>query len=112
MRNGDIFSRFPQKYIFASLSAQIALVAVNSNGLLAQPQKNATVQPAPFVKPHCVLIVANATFLLIDRRSAHTDVRLQKHASIFLQADICMVELLLGIILERGETLFLLKTKQ
>ena len=45
--------------------------------------KEVTVQLAPFVKPHCVLIVANATVLLIDRRSAHTDVRLQKHASMF-----------------------------
>lgn len=27
------------EYIFSSLSAQIALVAVSSNGLLAQPQK-------------------------------------------------------------------------
>ena len=42
-----------------------------------------TVQPAPFVKPHCVLIVADATVLLIDGRSAHTDVRSQKHASMF-----------------------------
>ena len=45
--------------------------------------KVVTIQPAPFVKPHCVLIVANATVLLIDRRLAHTDVRLQKHASMF-----------------------------
>ena len=43
----------------------------------------ATVPPAPFVKPHCVLIVAAATVLLIKRRSAHTDVRLQKHAGMF-----------------------------
>uniref|UniRef100_UPI003AB5013B hypothetical protein n=1 Tax=[Ruminococcus] torques TaxID=33039 RepID=UPI003AB5013B len=43
----------------------------------------ATVPPAPFVKPHCVLIVAAATVLLIKRRSAHTDVRSQKHASMF-----------------------------
>ena len=42
-----------------------------------------TVQSAPFVKPHCVLIVANATVLLINMRLAHTDVRLQKHASVF-----------------------------
>ena len=58
------------EYIFSSLSAQIALVAVSSNGLLAQPQKNATVQPAPFVKPHCVLIVADATVLLINRQTS------------------------------------------
>ena len=30
---------------------------------------------APFVKPHCVLIVAAATVLLINGRLAHTDVR-------------------------------------
>ena len=41
------------------------------------------VQFAPFVKPHCVLIVAGATVLLINRRSTHTDVRSQKHASMF-----------------------------
>ena len=46
-------------------------------------KNNVTVQPAPFVKPHCVLIVAAATVLLIKRRSAHTDVRSQKHASMF-----------------------------
>ncbi len=56
-----------------------------------------TVQLAPFVKPHCVLIVADATVLLITGRLAHTDVRLQKHAGMFLQADICMAELLLKI---------------
>ena len=32
-----------------------------------------TVQPAPFVKPHCVLIVASATVLLIKWRSAHQE---------------------------------------
>ena len=42
-----------------------------------------TVQLAPFVKPHCVLIVADATVLLITGRLAHTDVRLQKHAGMF-----------------------------
>ena len=31
-------------------------------------KNNVTVQPAPFVKPHCVLIVAAATVLLIKRR--------------------------------------------
>ena len=56
-----------------------------------------TVQLAPFVKPHCVLIVADATVLLITGRLAHTDVRLQKHAGMFLHADICMAELLLKI---------------
>ena len=45
--------------------------------------KDVTVYPTPFVKPHCVLIVAAATVLLIKRRSAHTDVRLQKYASMF-----------------------------
>ena len=34
-------------------------------------KKNATVQPAPFVKPHFVLIVAYATVLLIIGRSVH-----------------------------------------
>ena len=57
--------------------------------------KDVTVYPTPFVKPHCVLIVADATVLLINRRLAHTDVRLQKHAGMFLQADICMAKLLL-----------------
>ena len=47
-------------------------------------QQIVTVQLAPFVKAHYVLTVADATVLLINRRSAHTDVRLQKHASIFL----------------------------
>ena len=42
--------------------------------------KDVTVYPTPFVKPHCVLIVA---VLLINRRLAHTDVRLQKHAGMF-----------------------------
>ena len=32
-----------------------------------------TVQPAPFVKPHCVLIVATATVLLMKWRSAHQE---------------------------------------
>ena len=45
--------------------------------------KDVTVYPTPFVKPHCVLIVADATVLLITRRLAHTDVRLQKHAGMF-----------------------------
>mgnify|MGYP000450974939 CR=1 FL=1 len=45
--------------------------------------KDVTVYPTPFVKPHCVLIVADATVLLINRRLAHTDVRLQKHAGMF-----------------------------
>lgn len=45
--------------------------------------KDVTVYPTPFVKPHCVLIVANATVLLIERHSAHTDVRAQKHTSMF-----------------------------
>ena len=43
--------------------------------------KDVTVYPTPFVKLHCVLIVADATVLLINRRLAHIDVRLQKHAS-------------------------------
>ena len=30
--------------------------------------KDVTVYPTPFVKPHCVLIVADATVLLIKRR--------------------------------------------
>ena len=30
--------------------------------------KDVTVYPTPFVKPHCVLIVADATVLLINRR--------------------------------------------
>ena len=29
--------------------------------------KDVTVYPTPFVKPHCVLIVADATVLLINR---------------------------------------------
>ena len=41
------------------------------------------VQPAPFAKPHCVLTVAAATVLLINGRLVHTDVRVQKHASMF-----------------------------
>ncbi len=45
--------------------------------------KDVTVYPTPFVKPHCVLIVADATVLLITGRLAHTDVRLQKHAGMF-----------------------------
>ena len=48
-----------------------------------QQQPHITVQPAPFVKPHFVPMVADATVLLISGRSAHTDVRLQKHASMF-----------------------------
>ncbi len=57
-----------------------------------------TVQLAPFVKPHCVLIVADATVLLITGRLAHTDVRLQKHAGMFCASPyICMAELLLKI---------------
>ena len=43
--------------------------------------KDVTVYPTPFVKPHCVLIVADATVL--TGRLAHTDVRLQKHAGMF-----------------------------
>ncbi len=46
--------------------------------------KIVTVQPAPFEKTHCVLIVADATVLLIEWRSAHTDVRSQKHTSVVL----------------------------
>ena len=45
--------------------------------------KDVTVYPTPFVKPHCVLIVAGATVLLMNRRLAHTDIHLQKHASMF-----------------------------
>ena len=41
-------------------------------------QINVTVQPAPFVKPHCVLIMAVATVLLIYRRSAHRSDRERK----------------------------------
>ena len=64
-----------------------------------------TVQSAPFVKPHCVLIVASATVLLMNGRSAHTDVRLQKHAS-----GHCMAELLLQFLFLTGisEILFFL----
>ena len=46
-------------------------------------KEKVTVQSAPFVKPHCVLIVAAATVLLINGRSPHTDVRSQKHAGMF-----------------------------
>ena len=60
-------------------------------------KEKVTVQSAPFVKPHCVLIVAAATVLLINGRSPHTDVRSQKHAGMFLRADICMAELLRNI---------------
>ena len=41
-------------------------------------RKIVTVQPAPSVKPHCVLIVAIATVLLIYRRSAHRSDRERK----------------------------------
>ena len=34
-------------------------------------RENVTVQLAPFVKPHFVLIAAAAAVLLIDRRSVH-----------------------------------------
>ena len=43
--------------------------------------KVVTVQPAPFVKPHYVLIAANAAVLLIDGRSAHRSARSKNHAS-------------------------------
>lgn len=46
-------------------------------------KEKVTVQSAPFVKPHCMLIVAAATVLLINGRSPHTDVRSQKHAGMF-----------------------------
>ena len=48
-------------------------------------QIKVTVQPAPFVKPHCMLTVVevDTTVLLINGRSVHTDVRSQKHASMF-----------------------------
>ena len=36
--------------------------------------KEQAVQLAPFVKPHFVLIVANATVLLIDGRSEHLNI--------------------------------------
>ena len=39
--------------------------------LLWQYTHYVTVQLAPFVKPHFVLIAADAAVLLIDRRSAH-----------------------------------------
>ena len=45
-------------------------------------KEKVTVQSAPFVKPHCVLIVAAATVLLINGRSPHTDVRSQKQMCI------------------------------
>ena len=40
-----------------------------------------TVQPAPFVKPHFVLIAAAAAVLLIYGRSAHRTARSKNHAS-------------------------------
>ena len=43
-----------------------------------------TVQPAPFVKPHFVLIAAVAVVLLIDRRSVHLPVSRR----IFMRASI------------------------
>ena len=42
-----------------------------------------TVPTASFVKPHCMLMAADATVLLINGRSPHTDVRSQKHAGMF-----------------------------
>ena len=60
-------------------------------------KEKVTVQSAPFVKPHCVLIVAAATVLLINGRSPHTDVRSQKHAACFLLHVHCMAELLRNI---------------
>ena len=44
--------------------------------------KDVTVYPTPFVKPHCVLIVADATVLLMKRRS----LRLQKGGLLLMQA--------------------------
>ena len=38
-------------------------------------KEKVTVQSAPFVKPHCVLIVAAATVFLITGRSPHPDAR-------------------------------------
>ena len=63
------FKISPKVYFLVSISTNHPC-CLSSNGLLAQPQKNATVQPAPFVKPHCVLIVADATVLLINRRTS------------------------------------------
>ena len=60
-------------------------------------KEKVTVQSAPFVKPHCVLIVAAATVLLINGRSPHTDVRSQKHAGMFSAHVHCMAELLRNI---------------
>ena len=57
--------------------------------------KFVTVQSAPFVKPHCVLIVAVATVLLIYRRSAHRSERSKNYASSdFLSRYSPMAELL------------------
>ena len=61
-------------------------------------KEKVTVQSAPFVKPHCVLIVAAATVLLINGRSPHTDVRLAKSMqACFLLHVHCMAELLRNI---------------
>ena len=63
-------------------------VAVNSS---KRPWKIVTVQPAPFVKPHCVLIVAkataHATVLLINGRFSHGSARLKNHASMIFSLD-------------------------
>ena len=53
------------------------------SSFLGEKIQNVTVQPAPFVKPHCVLTAATAAVLLMNRRSPHTDVHSQKHASMF-----------------------------
>ena len=60
-------------------------------------KEKVTVQSAPFVKPHCVLIVAAATVLLINGRSPHTDVRSQNMQACFLLHVHCMAELLRNI---------------
>ena len=49
-----------------------------------------SVQRAPFVKPHCVLITAAAAVLLIKRRPSHTYDRLQVHASMTCLRVQCM----------------------
>ena len=45
--------------------------AVDDRELSVSIRRIVTVQPAPFVKPHFVLIAAVAVVLLIDGRSAH-----------------------------------------
>ena len=57
--------------------------------------KDVTVYPTPFVKPHCVLIVADATVLLIKKALSTYRcplAKICKHVLCFLY--ICMDELL------------------